>query len=87
VQVPAIYGSARLLPPDSRLQDKIAPRFLIHSYNEEMNYENLARYNSFGGGHNPTTASRVTDLPISSASTCRLIFMEAVRGKSFSQIK
>ena len=38
-------------------------------------------------GYKPTIASRPTDLPISSARTCRLIFMEAVRGKSFSQIK
>ena len=37
--------------------------------------------------YNPTTAERSTDFAISSASTCRLIFMEAVRGKSFSQTR
>src|SRR5229473_2224502 len=37
-------------------------------------------------GHSPTTAPRSTVLPNSSASTCLLIFIDAVRGKSFSQI-
>ena len=37
--------------------------------------------------HRETIAARSSCLPISSASTGRLIFMEAVRGKSWSQTK
>jgi len=36
--------------------------------------------------HNPTTAERCRRLRTSSASSVRLIFMDAVRGKSLSQI-
>ena len=46
----------------------------------------MARY-ELSVAHNPTTAPRLAVFPISSASACRLIFMEAVRGKSFSQIR
>ena len=36
--------------------------------------------------YNDTIADRPSDFPISSARTWRLIFIEAVRGKSLSQI-